>query len=97
MRDQAAENERVVIGAERATRPMQPAISCQQLSRRSHSETSRGFVERNRLTLDRIRRTLAMRDGEAPAEDVLTSPELARLSQKTKGDLFECSRKHRLH
>ena len=63
----------------------------------AYVETSRGFVDRNRFTLDCIRRTLAMRDGEAPTEDdVLTSPEFAQLSHKTKEELLDLQQETQL-
>jgi hypothetical protein len=55
----------------------------------SYVETSKHFVEHNRLALDCIRRRLAMEDGEVLAEDILTSPRFAYLNEKTRDELLD--------
>lgn len=53
----------------------------------SYVETSKQFVEHNRLALDCIRRRLAIGDGEVPAEDPLASRRFAYLNEKTRDEL----------
>jgi hypothetical protein len=54
-----------------------------------YSERGRKGIERNRLTLHAIRRRLALRDGEVPADgDILTSPGFLYLKDKTREDLL---------
>lgn len=53
------------------------------------------YVERWRFTLEQIKRKLAMRDGEVPAEgDVLASPGFAFLKNKTRDDLAALEQRH---
>jgi hypothetical protein len=54
-----------------------------------YAERGRKGIERNRLTLHGIRRRLALRDEEAPADgDILTLPRFAYLKSKTREDLL---------
>jgi hypothetical protein len=52
------------------------------MERRTH------VAERYRLELGLIRQTLAVRDGEPPAADLLASPAFARLKDKARDDLL---------
>jgi hypothetical protein len=58
-------------------------------------ERAKKHVERWRLALEQIKRRLAMRDGEVPAEgDVLASPGFAYLKNKTRDDLLALQQQH---
>jgi hypothetical protein len=54
----------------------------------SFVEHSRHLAERHRLELSLLHRVLLVRNGEPPAEDLLASPDFARLKDKTSEDLL---------
>jgi hypothetical protein len=61
----------------------------------SDVERARKHVDRWRLTLEQVKRKLAMRDGEVPAAgDVLASPGFAYLKNKTRDSLLALQQRH---
>ena len=61
----------------------------------SDLERARKHVVRWRLTLEQVKRKLAMRDGEVPAAgDVLASPGFAYLKNKTRDSLLALQQRH---
>ena len=61
----------------------------------SDVERARKHVERWRLTLEQVKRKLAMRDGEVPAAgDALASPGFAYLKNKTRDGLLALAQHH---
>jgi ClpX C4-type zinc finger/Glyoxalase superfamily protein len=55
-------------------------------------EHNRDLAERHRLELSLIQRMLLVRDGEAPAADLLASPAFARLKDQTREGLVALAR-----
>jgi hypothetical protein len=61
----------------------------------SDLDRARKHVVRWRLTLEQVKRKLAMRDGEVPAAgDVLASPGFAYLKNKTRDSLLALQQRH---
>ena len=101
--DDVIENEEILdlfAADDEAGDRTHPAAFARERSKSSEQlmsdvERARKHVERWRLTLEQVKRKLAMRDGEVPAAgDALASPGFAYLKNKTRDGLLALAQHH---